>query len=192
MIKLFSFGNRKLPSTTMVFNITAATDCKSDSLNLCQLANSNACYAKKAERMYKAVLPYRRKQAEFWDRCTAQSFVTELLQNKGKRKIKHLRLNEAGDFRSQKDILKAEKIAKMLKMHGIQTYCYTARKDLDFSKCNTLVVNGSGFMVHNSFTVFPRKTDLTKLTGTKICARNCRICNMCMNKSNLKIVTELH
>lgn len=191
MTKLFSFGNRKLPKTTCIFNMTSASDCPSDALNLCQLANSKTCYAKKAERMYKAVLPYRKQQEKFWSRATAQDFVTQFLKTIGKRNITCLRLNESGDFKTQKDVLKAEKIATMLKQRGIKTYCYTSRRDLNFSKCKNLVVNGSGFMVHNSFTVFPRNRDLTKLNAY-ICARNCNICDRCTHRKNQKIVTSLH
>ena len=41
----------------------------------------------------------------------------------------------------------------MLGKLGVKVYTYTARRDLDFSNVKHLVVNGSGFMVHNNFTV---------------------------------------
>ena len=61
-------------------------------------------------------------------------------------KIRALRLNECGDFRHQGDADKAEMLARHLSKHGISVYCYTARRDLDFSECEHLTVNGSGWM----------------------------------------------
>lgn len=59
-------------------------------------------------------------------------------------KITKLRLNEAGDFRNQEEIKKWNKIAgRLRKDHGIATYAYTARSDLDFSKAPNIIINGS-------------------------------------------------
>ena len=182
---LFSFGNIKLPKTTMIFNITPANLCPSEAKGLCQLSNSGQCYAKKAERIYPQVLPYRMRQHIFWKNCTPESFVAQLIKDKGRRNIKHLRLNEAGDFRHQQDLNKAIKIAALLKAEGITTYCYTARKDLDFKKRNDLIVNGSGFMIDNNFIVVPRGKKAT-------CVSNCNICHRCMKANKKKITVAMH
>jgi len=50
-----SFGNKKLPKTTMIFNIPAVVTCPGKT-ELC----SKFCYALKAERMYEAVYPARK------------------------------------------------------------------------------------------------------------------------------------
>ena len=190
---LFSFGNHKLPKTTAIFNMTSAHSCPSEKLNLCQLAEPKKCYAKKAERMYRAVLPYRQRQEVFWDTCTVEEFIRSFVQAKGKKKVKHLRFGESGDFRTQADVNKAEQIAQVLWLHKkVRTYCFTARKDLDFSKCYYLTVNGSGFMVHNSFTVYPKNTKLTKIPGTHVCGGDCRVCSRCAQKMKRNIVTALH
>ena len=142
---IIAFGNKKLPKTTAIFNMGSAMNCPSDKLGLCKL--SKECYAKKAEVMYKAVKPYRDRQASYWLKNTALTFVVDFLQSIEKKRLKpsHLRLNESGDFYSQNCVIKAEKIASELKKYGIKVYCYTARKDLDFSACKSLIINGSGF-----------------------------------------------
>ncbi len=192
-MSLFSFGNTKLPKTTAIFNITPARDCPSQKLGLCQLKDAKKCYALKAERMYKQVIPFRERQKLFWENCTIDEFVNEL--NKCKKKVTHLRLNESGDFRNQDDVEKANKIAEKLRVIGIVTYCYTARKDLDFSKATTLVVNGSGFMVDNNFSVGYTEDELLEYVGTSkmfVCVQNCSICRICTKKGNKFIKIRLH
>jgi hypothetical protein len=49
-MQLFSYGNSKLPTETLIVNITSAHNCPSDKLGLCNC--SNVCYAKKCERIY--------------------------------------------------------------------------------------------------------------------------------------------
>lgn len=186
---LFSHGNTKLPRSTAIFNMTTARDCVSRSLNLCQLPLPSFCYAMKAERMYKNVIPYRMRQTKFWAECTAEEFVERMLKEK-KRATKQLRFNESGDFISQECVKKADKVAKLLLLHGIVVYCFTARKDLRFSRVRHLVVNGSGFMVHNSFTVLPKNG--TKIKNSYTCKQNCKICNVCTKKSHRFITTTMH
>ena len=63
-----SIGNKKLPKTTAIFNMGAATDCPSLELGLCQafVGEKLVCYAMKAESgLYPDVLPYRRRQESF-------------------------------------------------------------------------------------------------------------------------------
>jgi hypothetical protein len=51
-MQVFSYGNRKLPSETLIVNLTGAHDCPSDMMGYCNC--SHVCYAKKCERIYKA------------------------------------------------------------------------------------------------------------------------------------------
>lgn len=53
-MQVFSYGNRKLPSHTLIVNITSAKNCPSEKLGFCVC--SKVCYAKKCERIYKAYL----------------------------------------------------------------------------------------------------------------------------------------
>ena len=129
MNKHFSFGNKKLPKTTAIFNITSALECKSRKLGLCQLGkDTKKCYALKAEKCYPSVLPYRNRQTNLWDNMNAEEFVKNFMKEKGRRKIDALRFNESGDFRGQRDVNKLIKIARLLQAEGIKVYCYTARK----------------------------------------------------------------
>ena len=51
MSNLFTFGNLKLPKTTMIFNMGEAINCPSR--HICVACNTPGlmCYAEKAERM---------------------------------------------------------------------------------------------------------------------------------------------
>ena len=145
---VFSFGNKKLPRTTAIFNMTSVRDCPSLKLGMCQaivkdkLGNDKCvCYSQVAERLYKNVLPYRDRQNDFWNECLARGresgatdFVRELIKSRKPSNIKYLRFNESGDFQGQHDVYLVFMIAhKLWKHHGIVTYGYTARQDLDFT-----------------------------------------------------------
>ena len=186
---LFSFGNSKLPKSTGIFNITPALYCASRKLGLCQLDAPGQCYALKAERMYTAVLPYRLRQTEYFDSTSAFDFAVDFLAEVSRKRepVTALRFSEAGDFRNQADVDKAEYIARLLAVVDVKCYCYTARSDLDFRDCRTLVVNGSGFMVHNAFVVTadPQPEAVT-------CPGNCRTCDACATKNGAVTYVNLH
>ena len=169
---LLSNGNLKIGKDTLIFNMNPARYCPSDKLGLCK--HSDICYAKKAEKMYKQVLPYRIRQSKYWNNCTAEKFVSDLVNviNSKKTKIKYLRVSKSGDFNSQSDVNKLSDISDLLK-GIIKVYTYTARKDLNFDNISdNLTVNGSGFMVSNQFEVTTNKSTVN-------CPANCRICNKC-------------
>lgn len=189
---LVSRGNHKLGTDTLILNITSAMDCMSRKLGLCKIGTK--CYAMKAERMYKAVLPYRRRQTEYWDQnhpaTIAMDLWGEIHKGTTKSRIKYIRISEAGDFRSQADVDKLIKIAEILGALDVTLYGYTARRDLAFGKCpSNLIMNGSGFMLDNSFTAVP-KQDLAKYQV--VCAGNCRGCNLCKIKAKLDIKVGMH
>jgi hypothetical protein len=186
MKKLFSIGNRKLGKDTMIFNLTSATDCPSKKKGLCKVGS--ACYAMKAERRYKNTLPYRTRQQEFWKQGSVNQFIKQFTLEKTKN-IKYLRINEAGDFISQKDIERLDKIAKKIKeLYGIKTYTYSARKDLDFSNVS-FVINGSSWMADNEFRYIPKNKIYT---GKFICPGDCKICNLCKEKRGIVIGVNHH
>lgn len=193
-MNIFSFGNRKLPKHMAIFNISSATDCESNKKGLCQLINTNKCYALKAEKMYKQVIPYRNRQNKFWKKCTAEEFVEIFLKTKKNKNIKYLRINEAGDFITQKCVDKADKIAKLLSKYNIKVCCYTARKDLNFSKKVHLVVNGSGFMVDNEFRITYDKNNLNADRKNKIavCIGDCNKCTLCTKSLGMTIKVKDH
>lgn len=190
---LFKNGNKKIGNDTLIFNITSATECPSRKRGLCQLDNPNKCYALKAERMYPNVKPARDKQREYWDITTWDKIVEDIL-NKiftvklyGKRKIKYFRFNESGDFRDQYDVDKAFWIAK--RIPNVTFYCYTARSDLTFTyRPKNFIVNGSGFMVDNCFTV----RDIPKGYKHSKCKNDCRECKLCKVAKGRYIKQEIH
>lgn len=193
---LVSTGNTKLPRTTCIFNMSSATDCPARKLGLCKAeAMGIKCYALKGEYEYRPnVLPYRRQQGKYWKSVTAKQFVSQFILMNALKEVPYtkIRLNEAGDFHSQKCVDKAEEIAKMLRRFGIRVYCYTSRDDLNFSKCRHLIVSGSGFMkegISNEFRIVYDLKDKPK--GYGVCSGDCRVCNRCTMR-NLRTVVKKH
>lgn len=184
---LVSNGNMKIGKDTLIFNIQSATDCISRKLGLCKVPDK--CYAMKSERMYKQVLPYRRRQEKEWDEKGFRQLATELkgtIERKRVNKIKYVRFNEAGDFRDQEDVKKLYAIAQLLP--DVIFYGYTARKDLDWlNRPKNVIVNGSGFMVDNSFTVI-KKNEIDGI----ICPGNCRNCHLCKSQGGRDIKVKVH
>ena len=182
---LVSQGNLKIGKDTLIFNMNAAKFCPSEKLGLCP--HAKICYAKKAEKMYPQVLPFRIRQANYWDNINAETFATEITEiiNRKKADIKYLRISESGDFNSQSDIDKLSRIADLLK-DICKVYTYTARKDLNFTGIsNNLTVNGSDFMVNNAFIV---TTNINKVN----CIADCKKCNKCKVSKNRNIYVLKH
>ena len=182
--KYIRSGNKKVSRKTCLFNFSSATDCVSKKLGLCAADKFGCkCYAKKSENeMRKMVLPFRRRQELYWQKVTAEQFVSDfvLINSLKGNPYTALRFSEAGDFHNQKEVDKAEKIALLLNRFGIKVYCYSSRSDLSFKNCKHLIVSGSGFMkegISNIFQIIKNKKD--KPNGYSLCKGNCRICNWC-------------
>jgi len=190
---LLADGNAKVSPQTAIFNFSSATDCISMKLGLCAAVKAGVkCYAKKAEASYHPnVLPYRRRQEKYWDSVTAKEFAAQfLLINSTKaNSFTALRFSEAGDFRNQKDIDKAEEVAMILARYNIKTYCYTSRSDLSFSGVKYMIVSGSNFQkdgITNIFKIIKSKKERPK--GFGICSGNCRICFRCKIRGKKTVV----
>lgn len=187
-------GNHKIPSSTAIFNMGTATNCPAKAFGLCNATKHGVfCYALKAENTYKEPYQYRKRQERLWKNTSSEDFAFQLLMiNSTKRKpFTALRLNESGDFWGQKDVEKAEKVARILKRSGIITYCYTSRSDLDYRGVRDLVISGSGFRkegVKSIFEIIGRRDK--KLRGFGICKGNCRICNRCQKGGRKTCVRE--
>ncbi len=194
-----SFGNTKLPRSTAIFNMTTAKDCPSKRLGKCK--HPRRCYARKSERQYKDTMPYRERQSKYWAHVSSSEFVRSLVDVStwrgggkskiGRLKISHLRLNESGDFRNQGDVWRAELIARILwRDHGVASYCYTARDDLDYSKVVHLVINGSGFRAYPNGNVFEA---VDKPSGRRyVCPGDCSKCDFCTVNGNRTIEVKYH
>lgn len=191
---LFSKGNSKIEryARTMIINMQSACDCTSAKKGLCQLKDSNECYALKAEIQYNDSLPYRRKQEYIWKTVSASNFVKQIkaIQSRARYKYKFLRFSESGDFSTKKDIYKMQSIADNL---PFKAYTYTARKDLFKtydSSASKLVINGSGFMLDNMFKVVDKGYKLK--SKEVLCKGACFKCSYCKVKGNRVIVVIKH
>jgi len=188
-------GNKKLPSTTWIFNCGTARDCPSKALGLCQCADK--CYAMKAERMYKNVLPFRERQRALWGNVTPKRFVSALFlaSNRSRtRAMESFRFNEAGDFSTQQDINWLTAVCKILKQAGVSCYGYTARTDL----------NLTGLLKHSSVNVSNDKRNwidkganrfraVKQATGKNpVCPGSCKACSLCQKVRGLEIEIPLH
>lgn len=187
-------GNLKIPSTTAIFNMGSATNCPSRQLGFCQaiVDGKHVCYAKKSETSYHPFTrPYRQRQEKYWKSTNAEKFATDFITLNMMKRIPFnaLRLNEAGDFWTQECLNKAETIARILKRYHVHVYCYTARRDLDFTQCKNLVVMGSGFKkegMRGEFRMILNKKDRPK--GMGICKGDCRTCTRCLVGRNTAIL----
>lgn len=211
-------GNLKIPKTTAIFNMSSATDCASLRLGKCKaivlkkrllelgrLEEKNVCYAMKSERDYRpAVLPYRRRQEDFWKGVSAKEFAIQfLLINVMKRKpYDKIRFNEAGDFHTQDCLDKAEEIARLLEPYGVTIYCYTSRDDLDFSNRKYLKVNRSLNTLKNYEPVEGLTNEFVMVTkeegadwkkwpkGYAKCPADCRVCDRCSKEGKKTFIIQ--
>lgn len=179
---MLKFGNHKLSNNVAIFNMSPADTCPSKILGLCLVSNNNIkCYAEKAEKIYPAVLPARKKQEIEWKEKTKEQLLEEFYNKikKRKKETKYLRYNESGDFHNQEDITKLSYIADGLKTIDIITFGYSARSDLDFSKAKFLC-KGSGFEANNGICRVFNKNEETP-EGYIVCpADKCKTtCNLC-------------
>ena len=124
MSELLQRGNHKLPRSTGIFNLPRAITCPGRTA-YCQ----KVCYAGKAERMYKAVLPYRTRMLTLTKDPSFVGLMTaEILRSK--RSV--IRIHESGDFYDQAYLDKWIGIAAALPK--VTFYAYTKSHMLDFSR----------------------------------------------------------
>lgn len=140
--KAFAYGNKKLPPSTLIVNITSSFGCPSKDCPLAQ----KICYAKKIGKM--------RKNTELRDMRNQYTYpyltVREILQllemyiELAPVKIHDIRIGEAGDFENQEQVDLCNKLAGHLKAkYGISTTVYTHATSLDFSSASNLIINAS-------------------------------------------------
>jgi hypothetical protein len=180
----------------------SANDCPSKQLGFCRVGDR--CYAAKAERIYKNVLPYRSRQHNYWMNSSAPTIAAamSLLLHRIRTKIRYLRFNEAGDFYGQGDVRKLSILAEYLKLeHNIVTYGYTARQDLDFSNVHFLVKGSSHTNGNNGQTIVLRKNrienHLSTLSETErpswiVCPMSCKACDICKEKTGKNVIFPMH
>ncbi len=189
-----SYGNKKLPKTTAIFNIPAVKTCPMRT-ELC----SKACYALKAERMYKQVLPARKHNLKL---ALSDGFVDSMIEAiaKKKHKIKQVRIHESGDFYRQDYLDKWFLIASAFP--EIIFYAYTKSFHLDFSDkpFNFVLIasfdqtsteqakemyQAKRIYFNNSFSIVGKKEEAT-------CIQDCTTCSLCWTGNNLKLTVNQH
>lgn len=127
---LFQKGNRKLPKDIAIFNLPHLVTCPGATADC-----KRYCYARKAENLYKGVLPYRFKNFAI---SQENGFANEVCKELAKMKnIRAVRIHESGDFYNQKYVNAWTKVAKTFP--HLQFTFYTKSFHLfDFSKIRAL------------------------------------------------------
>lgn len=195
---VFTYGNGKLPPSTLIFNMNSAKYCPSK-----ECALKSVCYAAKSEHRFKDSL-YRDLRNEAMLKYIRPGQLLKLAKlyiEKSPVRIKQIRLSVSGDFKSPEEVPVAEAFAKYFWQHyHIKTVVYTSRP-FDFSQCQYLIVNASNIGVQfPSRYYYCRKPDVltnmgidttpdkkikqrTKQDGTienyYFCNCDCYRCNFC-------------
>jgi hypothetical protein len=136
-----SKGNTKITNTTAIFNMNSAHDCPNRESENCQVP-WKACYAGKAERVYKQTLPYRRRQEYLWYSMKPELWAKafECLNSRKRKPFDSIRFSEAGDFRSDYDIKAVDTIAENV---SVDVYTYSASDYLNWELAENFTVNAS-------------------------------------------------
>lgn len=136
---LFSIGNAKLSSDTLIINFTSALGCPS--MNDCPITQK-ACYAVAGENRLKNT---RRKNLIVQNLVMrarannllqglfdiAELYITESIAHT-KKPIKFIRYNEAGDFVDQNMLVMAAKFSKKVRdKYNVLSMAYTANPRID-------------------------------------------------------------
>lgn len=136
---LFSIGNAKLSSDTIIINFTSALGCPS--MNDCPITQK-ACYAVAGENRLKDT---RRKNLIVQNLVIharsnnllqglfdiAELYIIESIEHTSK-PIKFIRYNEAGDFIDQNMLVMAAKFSKKVRdKYGVLSMAYTANPRID-------------------------------------------------------------
>lgn len=184
-MQVFSYGNKKLPKETLIVNITSAQNCPSDKLGFCK--HSKICYAKKCERIYKNYLEKNlliESYMYLWNSSDIINLLCAYIDN-APVKIKNIRLNEAGDFPNQSNVIEWSNIAEYINnKYGISTYCYTCREDLDFSNVKFIVNASTQNIKADRYFLCVNKEDFKKLPKNSItCKGNCNLCKLCYDSN---------
>lgn len=208
-----SFGNNKIADTVGIFNFNSAHDCPNRETENCQVP-WESCYAGKAERNYPQALPYRRRQEYLWDSLDPETFAKAFVKVL-ERKVQYgnadslsdfdLRFSEAGDFRHNSDVIRADRVSEILGEYGIETYTYSASNYLNWSLAEHFTVNASNDLSEYGDRRYMAFTDdlpegyvwcphdKQKLEGTDPKeAIQCGDCRLCINSDGPDVGIPLH
>lgn len=189
-----SFGNKKLPKNTMIFNLPAVTTCPSRT-SFCEVN----CYALKAERMYKNVTPARKSNFKLSQGDEFVDSMKELIL-KNLHKINQFRIHESGDFYNQKYLLKWYEIARSFPT--ITFYAYTKSFLLNFTgKPSNFVLIASfdestrevlRLTYESKRQYFSNTFTIVDKNAVASCVQDCSICNLCWKGEGLNLTVNKH
>ena len=194
---ILSKGNKKLPTTTAIFNLPSQITCP-NATEECK----KWCYAKKAERMYPNVLPFRMKNLELTKDTEARLINDVNEELKKSQKVTHVRIHESGDYYNQQYLNKWFVIAVC--NPNLTFYSYTKMWNLDYSRkpSNMIVLlsddtgkwqrhyykfDGVTYVEddknkRNTIKQHLRNTINGKQLERKFtCVGDCKVCNKCFN-----------
>jgi hypothetical protein len=206
-------GNNKVSKKTAIFNMNSAHDCPNygtqesgeSETGYCQVAAGD-CYAANAEDTYPNTLPYRRRQEYLWDCMTPELFAEafECLNERKRTPFHSIRFSEAGDFRSNADIIRVNRIAELL---NVDVYTYSASHKLDWSLAEHFTVNASNARVAYGDRRFMAVEDAEQLPeDTVMCPYSlqqeagvpndertkCGECKLCLNPEGPDVGVVIH
>ena len=193
-----TFGNKKLPKTTAIYNIGCWFLCPGRLNGFCEL--STQCYAKCREVMG-SVISSRLNNYYYWKSNDAETIAEFICYSinvekmKGN-KINLLRFNEVGELEDQEDLVKMVKVSDIVyNQTGVKSYTYTHNRNLNFNiNRPNLTICGSGFMIDNRFTVV-KPEDYKQYVDTHNaieCPQKCELCgSICARKLGVEIVEVL-
>ena len=193
-----TFGNKKLPKTTAIYNIGTWFLCPGRLGGYCEL--HDVCYAKCREVMGN-VIQSRLNNYYFWkansaDRIAAFISYSIMAEKMKGNEVNLLRFNEVGEIEDQEDLVKMVKVSNIVYNNtGVKSYTYTHNRNLEFNiNRPNLTVNGSGFMVDNCFTVV-KPEDYKEYVNNHDCIecpQKCELCgSICGRKLGVEIVEVL-
>lgn len=189
-----TFGNKKLPKTTAIYNIGTWFLCPGRLEGYCEL--SEVCYAKCREVMG-SVIKSRLNNYYFWKNNDAETIAKYIVYSiqieklKGN-KVNLLRFNEVGEMEDQEDLLKMIDVSNIVyALTGVKSYTYTHNRNLnyDIDRPN-LTICGSGFMIDNCFTVV-KPEDYKEYVNNNNCVECPQKCELCSSICSRKLGVEI-
>lgn len=197
-IPYISFGNKKLPKTTAIYNIGTWFLCPGRLEGFCEL--HEVCYAKCREIMG-SVIQSRLNNYYFWKANSADKIAMFISYSIMAEKMKGnpvnlLRFNEVGELEDQEDLVKMVKVSNIVYNNtGVKSYTYTHNRQLNYNiERPNLTICGSGFMVDNRFTVVKPEDykEYVQDHNCIECPQKCELCSsICSKKLGVEIVEVL-
>lgn len=177
-MKLLMRGNKKLPKSTLIWNLPSGLTCIGMTKE-CQ----KYCYAKKAERMYPQVLPFRLRNYNISKLKNFTDIIINYLCNL-KDNWDTIRIHESGDFYSQEYLDKWFKIIN--KFNNKIFYAYTKSFQLNFKdKPNNFIIIASDDNPSKE-SLKRYKKEFSGIAAVDMknflyynCPMDCKICNYC-------------